>query len=1070
MYLIRELLSIYPNRSLAARRKLLIFSGLLFLLCLTGYGQASLATPVTLSAKDKPLKEIFKELEQKTGFTINYQDDVINASKAVSIEARQQPLTQVLDRLLNGSNATFTQQGSMIVLVKKAAAPKKDPGKVSGKIVDEENGQPISGATIRIGSKGVTTDIDGNFSIALPKGNYTATVSYVGYGTKEVNEIDVKDNQTLALDITLKREKGSLAGVIVKASARKEGVAALYARQKNAAGITDGISAEQIAKTPDKNIGEVLKRVSGVSTTDNKYVVVRGLSERYNGSMLNGQLMPSTELNRKQFSFDIIPSNLIDNVVVYKTVTPDMNAEFGGGVVSVNTISVPAQDFFTITAGSSYNDKTTGKNFKGLLIENKQYLGGIPDNRKLMGANWESRKDVVQAFDASKVPNNWALYNYQPNPSQNYQLSGGKIISLKNNRRIGFIGAASYRNTWQTQDVRMSRNGYEGQTPDGELVAFTGNRYGFTTNVGALAGAGYQGNNSKISWQSIYLSTLDQQLVFGTGWHEPVGKAVGYYDLFTQTRLWQHQLKGEHLLDTKGMKLSWAGSYINMDKQKPDNHLFAANYADMDKDSPLEPVDFSITRAMSNIVDGALRTWSRAKEKNLSWNTDLAIPFHFNIGKAGFVNTVRTGYAGWSKQRSFWVVNTSSGYNTGSNQPLSEYFEPSLHPGGKAIELNQFGDDMNKTASLHAGYAMLDHKIANKWRLVWGLRAEYYNMNKVNQLLDSAFSSLNSGRGPSDQFDYSAMKNREPNWNFFPSANLTYSLTPKMNLRLAYAKSIIRPDLRELSFFKEYDFELGGVYQSISPVRSTIMQHYDFRYEWYPAAGEVISVSLFYKKLDYPMEIFKMGANREYELRNSKSAKNKGIEVEIRKSLAFTKIPVVKNITLYGNFTWLDATVVPMSIGYNLANEGNIIKVESVEQLGDEEKRPQSGASNYMVNAGVYYDIRLLSLNVSYNYVTNRMYRPDLTYRESLFERPLQALDAQVSVNLLKQKMQVKLNAGNLLGSNNLVYRNFFSNPDISNGITPPSTKDLLYQKGEDVIDYEAAPGRTYGLSVSYRF
>ena len=141
-----------------------------------------------------------------------------------------------------------------------------------------------------------------------------------------------------------------------------------------------------------------------------------------------------------------------------------MNAEFGGGVVSVNTISVPAQDFFTITAGSSYNDKTTGKNFKGLLIENKQYLGGIPDNRKLMGTNWESRKDIVEAFDAIKIPNNWALYNYQPNPSQNYQLSGGRVISLKNNRRIGFIGAASYRNTWQTQDVRMSRNGYEGQT------------------------------------------------------------------------------------------------------------------------------------------------------------------------------------------------------------------------------------------------------------------------------------------------------------------------------------------------------------------------------------------------------------------------------------------------------------------------------------------------------------------------------------------------------------------------------------------------------------------------------
>jgi uncharacterized membrane protein len=132
-------------------------------------------------------------------------------------------------------------------------------GKVSGKIIDEENGQPVFGATIRIGNTGTTTGIDGSFSISLPKGTYTATVSNIGYGTKEVSGIEVSENGTFELNVVIKRKKGQLAGVTVMSSARKEGVAALYARQKNTAEISNGISAEQISATPDKNVGDVLK-------------------------------------------------------------------------------------------------------------------------------------------------------------------------------------------------------------------------------------------------------------------------------------------------------------------------------------------------------------------------------------------------------------------------------------------------------------------------------------------------------------------------------------------------------------------------------------------------------------------------------------------------------------------------------------------------------------------------------------------------------------------------------------------------------------------------------------------
>jgi outer membrane receptor protein involved in Fe transport len=385
---------------------------------------------------------------------------------------------------------------------------------------------------------------------------------------------------------------------------------------------------------------------------------------------------------------------------------------------------------------------------------------------------------------------------------------------------------------------------------------------------------------------------------------------------------------------------------------------------------------------------------------------------------------------------------------------------------------SKFGDDFNKTVSLHALYAMLDNKIGEKFRLVWGLRGEYYNLNSVNQALDKVVNDINDSRGGDEQFDFSSLYNREPDWHFFPSANLTYGLTSAMNLRLAYAESIIRPDLRELSFFREYDFELGGAYQS-DLVKSTTIRHIDFRYEWYPEPGEIISLSLFYKKFKNPMEIYQVSGQRIYQLQNNKSATNKGLEVEMRKSFAFTGVPVLRNITLYGNFTILDARVTPMKVNFNSLDPNNPLKIEPIETIGEEEKRPQTGASNYMYNAGMYYDTKPVSLSLSYNYVTNRLFRPADIYAASLFEHPLQALDAQVSIRMLKQKGEIKLNAGNLLNSYSVIYQNQYKDNDgnvVGSPENAPTTKDLLYQPDLDIINYKTKSGRTYSITLSYTF
>jgi len=1036
---------------------------------------------VQVNMQNTTAAAVVKNLEQQTSYTFIYDPEYLGQCKVDRAKLGNSTLGEVLAFLDMYAPIDITYSNNTIALRKgrQERVASEENGRISGKVVDGKN-EPLPGVTIQVQEgKGTVTNVDGTYELSLPPGVYTLTFSYISYDSRKVTEVVVKEKGFTPLDVVMKSSGSRLKEVTVTANYKRASVEGLYALQKNSAVISDGISAEQISRTPDKNIGEVLKRVSGLSTMDNKYVVVRGLSERYNQAVLNGQIMPSTELNRKNFSFDIIPSNIVENVVVVKTITPDRSAEFGGGLVEVNTLDIPSANFLNISVGGSYNDKTTGKDFLSLKLEGKEYFGQVSDRRKLMGSlDWKNESDVRAKFaevagkDGNAFSNNWGLYQFKAPLSQNYQVSVGRVMRGKKNDQFGLVASVGYRNTFSTQDVRMSRDGFQWpDTTSTEYVGYTGQRYGMTTNLGGLLGLGYRNERHRLGFQSLYLRTLDQQLIVGTGhmadWNQD---ALGYYDLTTLTNLWQNQLKGEHALGNKGIKVKWSGSYLRLDRQKPDNHQVTTRFQKTEAGALNE---YSILNAYSSgISTGALRWWSRAFENNFTWDASVSMPFRFNAGKVPFNNTFKVGYGGWSKDRLFYVVNIGNTFDNhnGYPQPLAKAFSAENNGG---YVYSGFNDDFHRTAALHAVYGMIDTRIGDRLRLVGGVRAEYYNLNGVNAALDSLERWINQSRGGGDinQYDFSELRNREPNWNIFPSVNLTYSLTNSMNLRASYAKSIIRPDLREMSFFQEYDFELGGNYYS-QLVKSTLAHHLDFRYEWYPGAGEVLSFSLFYKKFEYPMEIY---ADEQsggiYELRNNKNAKNYGLEVEVRKSLAFTKVPVLQNITLYGNFTALDARVTPMTVNYNGIDSTNPAKVTPMEDIGKEEKRPQTGASNYIVNAGMYYDIRPVSLSLVYNYVANRMFRPDRAYRFSLFERPLESLDAQVAVRLLKQRAEVRLNVSNLLNSYSVVYRNqYLKDQDVQDGKKDPSTGQLLYKKGEDIINYEARPGRTFSATFSYKF
>ena len=224
--------------------------------------------------------------------------------------------------------------------------------KLSGKVLNAKN-EPIVGASVKFdgSNTGAISGVDGTFTLTLAIGKkYTLVISSVGYETKTIQDVEVVTGQANELQVLLvESAKNTLGGVTVTAtasSARKETSAALIQFQKNTNTVASVISAEAIRRSPDKTTGEVLKRVPGTSIMEGRFIVVRGLADRYNQAMINGILLTSTEPDRKTFSFDLIPATMIDNIIINKAFVPEYPGEWAGGLIQVNTKDIPAKRFF----------------------------------------------------------------------------------------------------------------------------------------------------------------------------------------------------------------------------------------------------------------------------------------------------------------------------------------------------------------------------------------------------------------------------------------------------------------------------------------------------------------------------------------------------------------------------------------------------------------------------------------------------------------------------------------------------------------------------------------------------
>jgi outer membrane receptor protein involved in Fe transport len=899
-------------------------------------------------------------------------------------------------------------------------------GKIEGKITDSKTGQAVAGISVVLNGTqtGVSSNTDGYFVIAANPGKQSLSLSSTNYQTKKIDDIDVIAGQVTHLDIVMDIKVKSGEAVVVKAtSAKKETVNALISYQRTAPVVAQVMSAEAIRRSPDKNTGEVLKRVPGTSVQEGKYLVVRGLNDRYNQAMLNGVLLSSTEPDRKTFSFDIFPAGMIDNIIMNKSFVPELPGEWAGGLVQVNTKEIPAANFLTLQVGTGFNSQTIGQNFLQYRGGKLDWLGlddgtrGLPANiptKSKLGAMTQAEQNEY----GKQFRNVWAATPGQAPLNASAQLSGGFAGKLFG-KKIGGTVALTYNQS----NRRMRFDNAVIANNDGTLdLEYNNNRYSRDVLAGALANFSLQLNSHhRISFKNIInVNSSDFVVDRFDGRDFILGPAQGDKVRAQELGLRQNifyntQLMGEHNLPKAQVKFKWYGSFNILDQYIPDQRRL---FYTQDENNPNAPF-FALLGAGSSQKSGSL-FYSFLSDYIYNAGADLSKSFSWK----GLQQTVKVGYLLQIKDRLFdsrpFFINT---LDNGLRQLPADQIFAAANFGTTANSL-QFGELSGKSfrymanTIMNAGYIQFDNQLSNQLRLVWGVRLEDFD-----QLVGSP-------RRSDERHVYSRVT------DFLPGLNLTWKTSGKTNLRLGASQTVVRPEFRELSPFAFYDFELNAQVVGNSRAQRTKVTNLDLRYEWYPRAGELFTVGLFYKYFNKPIEYYfnRTGpATNTFNINNSDRAQAYGVELEFRKKL--TAVAALKNFTVTGNLSYIYS------------------KVQDTAALS----RPLQGQSPYLINLGLQYDWEKAGFSsiLLFNQIGRRILFVGNEAVSDIWEAPRPLVDLQLAKKLLKGKGEVRVNISDLLNRP----ANFYH--DLNN--------DKKYASGsKDVLAIRRIMGTNYSITFGY--
>ncbi len=908
---------------------------------------------------------------------------------------------------------------------------------IKGKVTDSTTGEPLIGATIQIDGtpKATATDIGGLFAFSGldENANYTLTIKYISYKTKKIDGVRA-EAQPQVIEIKLTPDEQTLNEVTVTGVARKNTEIAVIQMTKSSPVIVSNVSAQEITKTQDTNAGEVIRRVPGVSLIDDKFVMVRGLSQRYNNVWINGGAVPSSEADSRAFSFDLIPSSQIDNMQIVKTPSPEYPADYTGGFITITTKDIPAENTAELSVGGNWNDITSFSDFKYAKGSGTDFLGFDSGMRGLNGGINSTLNSIAGNgvdLQNNHLNNDWRVRNM--NPVGDLKLSGSLGRSWKlGDRQLGMIAAFNYTNEYRKyEDMQNNLFGvYNAEKDESNYLRYSiDDQYNHNVRLGAMLNFTLLSadGNSKYQLKNIFNQIGNDRYTWreGLSAQSDNENSAEYY--YRSRTTYNGQITGKHTFALD--ELDWSASYSYANRNVPDRRRYLINDA-------LEPGVMQLTSP-----NDISREWTKLDEHIVSAAVNDKHDFKFG----SFTPSLKFGAYGEYRTRKYTTRDFIYNWNAASNTlpdgfrqfDLSEMLSDESYFGADRLYLleeQHMRNNYKGNNYLGAGYFAANIPLGN-FNIYAGLRYEYDHMELITNTRDNAESPF------SHNYEYN---------DLFPSVNTTYKINDQHQLRLSYGKTVNRPEFREVSPSVFYDFDLASNVQGNTDLKPCYIQNVDFRYEFYPSKGELISIAAFYKYFDSPIEwtyTVTGGTSLVYSYMNAQRANNYGIELDIRKDLSFIGLP-----------------------GFSWSFNGALIKSRVKFEAGSkEEDRPMQGQSPYLVNTGLFYKNDKLQLDVAllYNRIGKRIIgvgRSEGTTsgNEALrvpdsYEMPRDVIDLSASKKF-GNHWELKLSIRDLLAQK--VYYKQFADVHYSNGTS----------REVEQITRAYKPGRNIGVSAVYKF
>lgn len=929
--------------------------------------------------------------------------------------------------------------------------------KITGIVTDEKN-EPLAGAIVVLkeAQKGAQTDVDGRFEInGVEDGTYELVVSMVTF-KKTLRTVTISKGKDVEVAVILKEEGKNLTEVTVKTNkiTNTENAVLMEIRKSNT--IVSGISSQQIQKTMDRNAADVVRRVPGVTINDDRFIMVRGLNDRYNNVWLNDAAAPSSEVDKKSFSFDVIPSGQIDRIMVYKTPAPELPGDFAGGMVKLYTSSIPDRNTYTAGLSVSSRQYSTGTNFNYNEPSKTDWLGFDDGKRSLPqglpSENIKKSNPDIANITKSFSNEGWIIKQKTLSPDMRFNASASNVFNIKS-LRIGNTFAVNYSNT--STNFTVDRYDWDSTT---FMNLYRDTLSVNNRSVALLENLAVGWGNNKIEFKNLYNQvgraavTVRNNLNNETDTINEYPNERNYIMEYESRAIYSSQLIGTHKSRDDNRKYTWAMGFTNLFKNQPDLRRIRYVKAKEDEDSSYSA---PVPAGTPDINNGGGRIFARLNENVYSFSHQYSLQnlrvgnYKFEVSAGNYIEYKQRSY---SMRQFGYTLRTAGNPNAGrlKRLPINQIFAEENLGGQNQFRIEEATNDYDKydaSNMLIAGFIALKLPVGNRVSVYGGARYEY-NDYKLTASLNQVAQT------PQIITKY-----------LLPSVNASYNITDKSLVRVAYGMTLNRPEFRENSPFYFYDMEnrwgvKGAMFPSIvNPKGDTLdvaeIHNIDARWEWYPSTGEMIQAGVFYKDIKNPIQqviSVPTGDAREYTFANYKSGYTYGVEFDVRKNLDFAdkwlNANFFKNFNFVGNAAFMKSEVVPI-------------------ETAQTDVTPLQGQSPYMYNGGLYYQNDSLSLQATlvYNVYGPRIFVLGQTKNQTgnVWELPFHSLDLVVSKRFFKH-YTFTFGVQNLLNS----YTRQFQDTNFDNKVK--NHDNIMDASVNDRPINVFRMGRYYTMGIKVRF